>query len=558
MLALVAVVPSLVILGCGDDGEKPGRRFDDGSPGGDLITLQMEQSQLTCGCLEEAGLIQFCTDSAWPAGYASCARDVFNRRAPQNQEAFACARSAIQEHIDCMRAAACDSDALGACNHMFNQAQPACTQFDQDTRDEGLACRSGAGQGDGDGDASPGGDPHASFFGIAPVTGTLSERRFSGIVSHFATADFDEDGIADLMVGQGFADPGEDRAVLLSSKGGFDAEPSFLSCEESSCDYPPAIGDVNGDGHLDVVEAFFNAKDGPHEDSRISVHLGDGAGGFSQPVLTVIPFLAAFDIALSDADSDGSAELVVQATRSVECHEQLKTRIAGGLGACKTDADCGDGNICYPSLIFKDYNSYCVAPCEHLAQYGADAGGTFREMWRKQVGSIDGIASAGDLDADGDLDALLPGSGGLLRNRAGTLEHESSSLMHANDLIDLDGDGQVDLLYTKEVKFLDDGMTSTSIPLLPEVSSSISVGTLGDKRVFSQSFDTSSDPAQVVAYEIQDRKPVYLMRLALDATALDDGYLKAAAISDFDGDGTLEAVYSPNSSFTVTRLVPAR
>jgi len=65
---------------------------------------------------------------------------------------------------------------------------------------------------------------------------------------------------------------------------------------------PPAFGDVDGDGQLDVVV---------HAGALVSVHLGHGDGTFRAPMYFDSGLSNAFATALGDVDRDGRVDIVV-------------------------------------------------------------------------------------------------------------------------------------------------------------------------------------------------------------------------------------------------------
>lgn len=128
---------------CGDDGGQTGDSVgplsSDGTPGGDLVDLQMQQSAELCDCLS-GDLRALCWDSAWPKGRPECFRDAYNTRAAQNQAALSCAKQTVKKSVDCLAAAGCDSDAQGACNIQFSKDEEACPKLDAEATAAGDAC----------------------------------------------------------------------------------------------------------------------------------------------------------------------------------------------------------------------------------------------------------------------------------------------------------------------------------------------------------------------------------------------------------------------------------
>jgi len=111
--------------------------------------------------------------------------------------------------------------------------------------------------------------------------------------------DLPQDTVPDPSCGNGVIDPGE---LCYLPRIGF---PSRID----PCAI--AVGDLNDDGHLDVVvpNSDFDHLEAP--DNYVSVLLGDGDGNLGAP----IPFLAGGDyavgVSIADLDGDGIDDLVV-------------------------------------------------------------------------------------------------------------------------------------------------------------------------------------------------------------------------------------------------------
>jgi hypothetical protein len=148
--------------------------------------------------------------------------------------------------------------------------------------------------------------------GFTPVDGP-DDHDVLTMTMQVTLADLDE-GALDLVrvlehvVGGSFD---EDLAVNLGDgTGGFAAQeiiedPGFVDDSDGL-----ATGDVNDDGHVDVVMLG---------DSSVNVYLGDGTGGMADPVTVPAPpeLIDLDDLALADLDSDGDLDIVTGATTCV-------------------------------------------------------------------------------------------------------------------------------------------------------------------------------------------------------------------------------------------------
>jgi hypothetical protein len=149
---------------------------------------------------------------------------------------------------------------------------------------------------------------------VSVLLGRGSGRFASQIVSAasldplgLAAGDFNQDGRADLVV----ANPG----MIPTKNGGF----SLLLSNGDGTFQPPvnftagdfpdsiAVADFNGDGNPDVVVGNFGSSETP----SVSVLLGDGKGGFGNPI--TIASLGTFDfvsqVTAGDFNGDGKADV---------------------------------------------------------------------------------------------------------------------------------------------------------------------------------------------------------------------------------------------------------
>jgi hypothetical protein len=73
-----------------------------------------------------------------------------------------------------------------------------------------------------------------------------------------------------------------------------------------------AVGDVNGDGKLDVVVAYQCSDPTCPGNGLVAVLLGNGNGTFQTALSTLTPFqLSGAQIALADFDGDGKLDVAI-------------------------------------------------------------------------------------------------------------------------------------------------------------------------------------------------------------------------------------------------------
>jgi FG-GAP-like repeat/FG-GAP repeat len=136
--------------------------------------------------------------------------------------------------------------------------------------------------------------------------------------SSVAVGDLNGDGQPDLVTANIGGDPNASPppagtvSVLLGSSGGtFSAATPYPT--ESLMAFSVAIGDLNGDGHLDLAVANFGDPSGFGQNGTVSVFLGSGGGTFSAATRysTQTGFAGAQSVAIGDLNGDGKLDLAV-------------------------------------------------------------------------------------------------------------------------------------------------------------------------------------------------------------------------------------------------------
>ncbi len=317
------------------------------------------------------------------------------------------------------------------------------------------------------------------------VKSSLISSSGNSVSEDIALGDLDGDGDLDVVV----ANYGETNRVYLSDgMGGFDTGSDISSDANSSSGI--ALGDLDGDGDLDVVVANYG------EANR--VYLNNGMGSFDAGSDISSDMANSNDIALGDLDGDGDLDVVV-----ANYGEANRVYLNDGMGDFDAGSDIssdendtngialgdldGDGDL---DVVVANY--YDTANRFYLndGMGGFDAGSdiSFDEN------SSSGIA-LGDLDGDGNLDVVVANgyydtvNRVYLNNGMGGFDAGSDISSDENDssgiaLGDLDGDGDLDVAVANSYSvtnrfYLNDGMggfsTGSSISSDTDNSNAIAV-----------------------------------------------------------------------------------
>ncbi len=118
---------------------------------------------------------------------------------------------------------------------------------------------------------------------------------YAGFPSGLALADTDGDGVEDLFVSN--SNPETFTRYFGTATGSFETHRQEILWAGQSL----SVGDMNGDGHQDLVGLFG-------ED--LVTRFGDGAGGFTTEVATQCCFFFASELELADIDDDGDLDAV--------------------------------------------------------------------------------------------------------------------------------------------------------------------------------------------------------------------------------------------------------
>ena len=316
-----------------------------------------------------------------------------------------------------------------------------------------------------------------------PDSSTANSVSFSPAITYdsgglspdsVAVADVNGDGKPDLLVanrGLGGSTPGNVTVLLGKGDGTFHAGVSYGS--GGSFAYSLAVGDVNGDGKLDLVVANAGS-------TTVGVLLGNGDGTFATAVTYDSGGYFPESVAIADVNRDGVADIVVLdcGNRFAGCgggqNGTAAVLFGNGDGTFRTSAsyDAGPGAIWLaiadvnrdgkPDIVVADCGANIFCPANASGSVSILLGngdGTFNAAVSYNSGGISAMSIAiADVNGDGKLDLLVANSGSstvgvLLGNGDGTFQpalvyNSGGSAYSANQIViaDVNGDGKLDLL----------------------------------------------------------------------------------------------------------------
>lgn len=221
-----------------------------------------------------------------------------------------------------------------------------------------------------------------------------------------AVADFNGDGIADIVTADYH---GNSVSILLGvGDGTFQARfssPTVAGAETSNL----AVGDLNGDGHLDVIATNPAA-------GSVSVFLGRGDGTVDPAVtLPVANGLSSpFSVAVGDFDGDGRLDMAIADNRN----QSLVLRLGNGDGTFGPEIVLREGGsspfICIASDVNVDGKLDLVCANRSSSDVSVLLGrgdGTFQDPVVSSTGPGTGpyAVAVADFNLDGVPDLVTPG-----------------------------------------------------------------------------------------------------------------------------------------------------
>lgn len=262
--------------------------------------------------------------------------------------------------------------------------------------------------------------------------------------------DVDGDTDLDLILGDVH---GPNRLLFNDGSGQFTLAPESHLPAQSQVSMGLALGDGDRDGDLDLVVA--------NRRSQNRLWLNDGSGVFSDTTNGHLPVDAAdsYDVTLGDVDGNGTLDLVVANHRAPD---QLLMNNGLGVFTDVTDAQFSGATSDSFDVELADIDSdgdldaLIAAGSTPLRLWTNDGSGIFSEVTDTQLPAFIAFGfrvDPGDVDADGDVDVVLGAAGQdrvFLNDGSGQFTDDTDTLLPTDiqrsvDLALRDADRDLDL-----------------------------------------------------------------------------------------------------------------
>jgi hypothetical protein len=274
----------------------------------------------------------------------------------------------------------------------------------------------------------------------------------------------------------------ETQESRASAPGSRSFERRILLEESGATSANVSIGDLDGDGHLDIL-----LVKGRHWPLDNLVLIGDGRGAFASPRPLGGPPDRSYSGVLADLDADGDLDVVV----SNDDPDPKRVHLNDGTGNFRLGETFGQGEWSTRHVRVADLDGDGLQDAILANRYGPTEGpshaclgigpGRFQRECRAVTRGSATTIVPGDLDGDGDPDLVVPhrdggqsfvylndGDGGFGERRA---FGPPDAAIRAALPVDVDGDGILDLAAIDEAtgpaifRGRSDGSYEAGVPL---------------------------------------------------------------------------------------------
>ncbi len=206
------------------------------------------------------------------------------------------------------------------------------------------------------------------------------------------------------------------------------------------------VGDLNGDGHVDIAGIGSKSENGP---PVLELLLADGAGNFA-PRIYILPQWA-YGVTTGDFNGDGVLDLVTSGGFGPSIVWYVDGD--GGVAGEVVEGSSGGSEHIGTADVNGDGNTDILSTGDSVRVFLGDGTGTFGPP-RVQTQLISRSFVVADIDGDGLVDLVDNFGKVALGDGAGdfTIESEFTVVSFADDLAlgDVDGDGTVDAVLTSK------------------------------------------------------------------------------------------------------------
>ncbi|MVN76378.1 T9SS type A sorting domain-containing protein [Hymenobacter sp. HMF4947] len=355
-------------------------------------------------------------------------------------------------------------------------------------------------------------------------------------------ADLDNDGDLDMLTANSADLTNQVSVRLNNGAGGFGTSYNLTGLGQNP--HGLAVGDVNGDGRLDVLVAFYTDNQAATS-SSVSVLLNNGTG--TAPLFTASQDVAVsarpLNVALGDVDGDGDLDFVSASSKDSTASVRLNDGAGRFSGTQEVrvgvnpqtitlgDVD-GDGDLDILTANYFDFRNPLGNYTSSTASVRRNDGrGNFSGTQEVALGQGARSLALGDVDGDGDLDLLatseLSNAASVRRNDgrgnfSATQEVAVGTGPYGLALGDVDGDGKLDLLTsngksnTVSVRLNKDKILATTTP---QVLAELSIYPNPSAGAFALSYVASQPQAALLTLTDALGRRVQQQTLAVQAGA---------------------------------------